>query len=229
LYSNFALLKPFFSPSLTLTIAFHFLSLGEISRGEGVSPDTTTISQFDDKGTSRASSAIDNKLQCTKGACMGNPIMMTLSEIDSAIARNIMKWRRLTRSAVELDTGFAPNTQQFGQSLDPHWFDREGRIMAAAEITGSHQDSNTLWAPTKNPTDAQMVRFKLSEIYQAVVLARLAMGAMVVFALFVNNPVESANSKPHIAIGASEEIATSLCALATVGIDAEIQADIPDD
>ena len=32
---------------------------------------------------------------------MRNPMTMTLSEIDSAIARNIMKWRRLTRSAVE--------------------------------------------------------------------------------------------------------------------------------
>jgi hypothetical protein len=158
---------------------------------------------------------------------MGKPMMMTLSEIDSAIARNIMKWRRLTRSAVELETGFSPNTQQFGQSLDPHWFDREGRIMAAAEITGS-QGSNSLWAPTKKPTDAQMVRSKLSEIYQTVVLARLAIGAMVVFALFVNNPIENANWKSHIAIGASEEIATSLCALATVGIDAEIQEDAMD-
>ena len=159
---------------------------------------------------------------------MGKTMMMTLSEIDSAIARNIMKWRRLTRSAVESDTEFSPNPQQFGQSLDPHWFDREGRIMARAEITGSHQASNTLWAPTKNPTDAQMVRSKLSETYQAVVLARLIIGTMVVFALFVNNPIESANSKPHIALGASEEIATSLCALATVGIDAEIQADAMD-
>jgi len=73
-----------------------------------------------------------------------------------------------------------------------------------------------------------MVRSKLSEIYQAVVLARMAIGAMVVFALFVNNPIENANSKSHIAIGASEEIATSLCALATVGIDAEIQENAMD-
>lgn len=159
---------------------------------------------------------------------MGKTMIMTLSEIDSAIARNVMKWRRLTRSAVESDTGFSPNLQQFEQSLDPHWFDREGRIMAAAEITESHPGSNRLWAPTKNPTDAQMVRSKLSEIYQSVVLARLAVGAMVVFALFVNNPIESANSKSHIAMGASEEIATSLCALATVGIDAEIQENTMD-
>jgi len=159
---------------------------------------------------------------------MGNPLTMTLSEIDSAIARNIMKWRRLTRFAVESESEFSPNAQQFGQSLDPHWFDREGRIMATAEITGSHSGSHTLWAPTKNPLDAQMVRFKLSEIYQSVVLARLAMGAMVVFALFVNNPIESVNSKSHIAMGPSEEIATSLCALATVGIDAEIQEDALD-
>jgi hypothetical protein len=159
---------------------------------------------------------------------MGTPMKMTLSEIDSAIARNIMKWRRLTRSAVESDSGFSPDPHQFGQSLDPHWFDREGHIVATAEIAESHQDSNTIWAPTKNPIDAQMVRFKLSEIYHAVVLARLAVGAMVVFALFVNNPIESANPKSHIAMGASEEIATSLCALTTVGIDAEIQENATD-
>ena len=159
---------------------------------------------------------------------MGNPMTMTLSEIDSAIARNIMKWRRLTRSAVESDTGFRPHTEQLAQSLDPHWFDREGRIMATAEITEPHQDSDNLWAPTKNPIDAQSVRFKLSEIYQAVVLARLAMGAMVVFALFVNNPIENINSTSHIAMGESEEIATSLCALATVGIEAEIRDDATD-
>jgi len=159
---------------------------------------------------------------------MGNTMTMTLSEIDSAIARNIMKWRRLTRSAVESDFGFSPNLQQFGQSLDPHWFDREGRIVAKAEITDSHSSSNALWAPTRNPIDAQMVRSKLSEIYQAVVLARLAVGAMVVFALFVNNPIDSRNMRSHIAMGGSEEIATSLCALATVGIDAEIQEDQTD-
>ena len=158
---------------------------------------------------------------------MRNPMTMTLSEIDSAIARNIMKWRRLTRSAVESDR-ISSYTEQLGQSLDPHWFDREGRIMATAEITEAHQGTPTLWAPTKNPMDAQLVRFKLSEIYQSIVLARLAVGAMVVFALFVNNPLESTNARSHIGMGASEELATSLCALATVGIEAEIQDDATD-
>ena len=156
---------------------------------------------------------------------MGNPMKMTLSEIDSAIARNIMKWRRLTRSAVQSEIEVRTHAQQF-ESLDPHWFDREGRIVAMAEIAESREGNDDLWSPTNNPADAQMVRFKLSEVYQAVVLARLAVGAMVVFALFVNNPVVSANSKSHIAMGASEEIATSLCALATVGIDAEITEDV---
>jgi hypothetical protein len=159
---------------------------------------------------------------------MGNPIKMTLSEIDSAIARNIMKWRRLTRSVVQSDTWsdleLTAIPQQLGQSLDPHWFDREGRVMAMAETTES-RGANAVWSPTMNPIDAQTVRFKLSEVFQAVVLARLAVGAMVVFALFVNNPVEGAHSKSHIAMGASEEIATSLCALATVGIDVEILDD----
>jgi hypothetical protein len=110
--------------------------------------------------------------------------------------------------------------------LDPHWFDREGHIMAVAEITEFRDGANAIWSPTKNPVDAQMVRFKLSEVFQAVVLARMAVGAMVVFALFVNNPHEGAQSKSHIAMGASEEIATSLCALETAGIDAEILEDV---
>ena len=67
-----------------------------------------------------------------------------------------------------------------------------------------------------------MVRFKLSEVFQSVVLARLAVEAMVGFALFVNNPIKGSRSKSHIALGATEEIATSLCALATVGIDVEL-------
>jgi hypothetical protein len=37
-----------------------------------------------------------------------------------------------------------------------------------------------------------------------------------------------ANSKSHIAMGASEEIATSVCALATVGMDVEILEDTID-
>jgi hypothetical protein len=157
---------------------------------------------------------------------MGNPIKMTLAEIDSAIARNIMKWRRLTRSAVQSDIGSNPIPQHFEQALDPHWFDREGHVMAVAEILESHDDANAIWSPTNNPVDAQMVRFKLSEAFQAVVLARLALGAMVVFALFVNNPADESRSKPHIAMGASEEIATSLCALATVGMDVELVEDV---
>jgi hypothetical protein len=157
---------------------------------------------------------------------MGKAIKMTLSEIDSAIARNVMKWRRLTRSAVQPDIGSDPNPQEFEHPLDPHWFDREGHIMATAENTKPLDRVNAIWSPTNNPADAQMVRLKLSEAFQAVVLARLAVGAMVVFALFVNNPVDEAVSNSHIAMGASEEIATSLCALATVGIDAEIIEDL---
>ena len=153
---------------------------------------------------------------------MGNPIVMSMSEVDSAIARNIMKWRRLTRSAVQADIGLSPNPQQYGQSLDPHWFDLEGRVVAMAEITESRDGTSAIWSPTTNPVDAQMVRFKLSEVFQSVVLARMAVGAMVVFALFVNNPVEGSRSTSHIAMGATEEIATSLCALATVGIDVEL-------
>jgi hypothetical protein len=156
---------------------------------------------------------------------MGNPMKMTLSEIDSAIARNIMKWRRLTRFAVQSDIGVMSNPQQLGQALDPHWFDREGRVMAIAETTESREGANAIWSPTKNPIDAQMVRFKLSEAFQAVVLARLVVGAIVVFALFVNNPADGANAKSHIAMGASEEIATSVCALATVGMDVELLED----
>jgi hypothetical protein len=153
---------------------------------------------------------------------MGNPILMSLSEVDSAIARNIMKWRRLTRAAVESDIASSPILHQHGQSLDPHWFDLEGRVVAMAEVNESREGTTAIWSPTKNPVDAQMVRFKLSEAFQSVVLARLAVGAMVVFALFVNNPIEDARSKSHIAMGATEEIATSLCALATVGIDVEL-------
>jgi len=153
---------------------------------------------------------------------MGNTMKMTLAEIDSAIARNIMKWRRLTQSVVQSDLGLMPNAHQLEQSLDPHWFDREGRVVAIAEIPGSGERPN-VWSPTKNPSDAQMVRFKLSEVFQAIVLARLAVGAIVVFALFVNNPVDGSPSKSHIAMGASEEIATSVCALATIGMDVEIQ------
>ena len=156
---------------------------------------------------------------------MGNPIMMSVSEIDSAIARNIMKWRRLTRFAVQSDIGLSSNLQYFGQSLDPHWFDLEGHAVALADIPESLENSNTIWSPTKSPVDAQMVRFKLSEVFQSVVLARLAVGALIVFALFVNNPVGGTSSKSHIAMGATEEIATSLCALATVGIDVELLAD----
>ena len=155
---------------------------------------------------------------------MGNPIMMSLAEIDSAIARNIMKWRRLTRFAVQSDVDLSPNSEHFGQSLDPHWFDLEGRAVALADIPES-RDSKTIWSPTKSPVDAQMVRFKLSEVFQSVVLARLAVGALIVFALFVNNPVVGILSKSHIAMGATEEIATSLCALATVGIDVELLED----
>jgi hypothetical protein len=102
---------------------------------------------------------------------MGKPMKMTLSEIDSAIARNIMKWRRLTRSAVQSDIEVMSNPQQVGQALDPHWFDREGRVVAIAEIAESRGGANAVWSPTKNPVDAQMVRFKLSEVFQAVVLA----------------------------------------------------------
>jgi hypothetical protein len=154
---------------------------------------------------------------------MGNPITMTLPEMDSAIARNVMKWRRLTRSAVHSDSGSDIDALDFEQSLDPHWFDRDGHIMALAENTESRRySSGAIWSPTKTPADAQTVRLKLSEVFQAVVLARLPIGAMAVFALFVNNPTDDTDSKSHIAMGASEEIATSLCALATVGIDAEI-------
>ena len=153
---------------------------------------------------------------------MGNPIVMSLTEVDSAIARNIMKWRRLTRSAAHSDIGLSPDPQQFGQSLDPHWFDLGGRVVATADNIESCEGTTAIWSPTKNPNDAQMVRSKLSEVFQSVVLARLAVGAMVVFALFVNNPTEGAASKSHIAMGATEEIATSLCALATVGIEVEL-------
>src|SRR5690349_12893937 len=98
----------------------------------------------------------DNELQPTKGAPMGSPILMSLSEVDSAIARNIMKWRRLTRSALQSDIGLSPNPQQYGQSLDPHWFDLEGRIVAMAETTESREGTNGIWSPTGNPVDAQM-------------------------------------------------------------------------
>jgi len=97
-------------------------------------------------------------------------------------------------------------------------------------------DTSWRWQRIQNRVDIQVApsgrrpklppmpkRFlKLSEVFQAVVLARLPIGAMAVFALFVNNPTDDTDSKSHIAMGASEEIATSLCALATVGIDAEI-------
>jgi hypothetical protein len=151
--------------------------------------------------------------------------MMSLAEVDSAIARNVMKWRRLTRAAVQSDVGVSPPPEHFGHSLDPHWYDRDGRIVAIAEGTESREGTNVIWSPTKNTVDAQMVRFKLSEVFQSVVLARLAVGAMIVFALFVNNPIGGTASKSHIAMGATEEIATSLCALATVGIDVELLED----
>jgi hypothetical protein len=89
----------------------------------------------------------------------------------------------------------------------------------------SREGSRIIWSPTKNAKDAQMVRYKLAEVFQSIVLARLAVGAMALFALFVNKPVDDGKAESHIAMGASEEIATSLCALATVGINAEIQED----
>ena len=153
---------------------------------------------------------------------MGNPILMSLAEVDSAIARNIMKWRRLTRSAVQSDIGLSSKAEHYGEALDPHWFDLEGHVVAMAEIAEPVERTSVIWSPTKSPVDAQMVRFKLSEVFQSVVLARLAVGAMIVFALFVNNPVEGSRTRSHIAMGATEEIATSLCALATVGIDVEL-------
>ena len=116
---------------------------------------------------------------------------MTLAEIDSAIARNLMKWRRLTRSAAQAIAGEGPDENQQAQLLDPRWFDREGRAVATAENTESHHGSNPVWSPTQNPADAQKVRFKLAEMFQSIVLARLAVGAMVLFALFVNKPFES--------------------------------------
>ena len=154
---------------------------------------------------------------------MGNPITMTLSEIDSAIARNLMKWRRMTRSAVQSDVGLDPNHVDYAQSLDPHWFDREGHVVATAESPDSYEGSSNVWSPTKNAVDAQTVRSKLAEKYQSVILARIAVGAMAIFALFINNSFNHGRTQSHIAMGASEEIATSLCALAAVGIEAQIE------
>ena len=153
---------------------------------------------------------------------MANPITMTLSEIDSAIARNLMKWRRMTKFAVETDGKIISDSMDFSQSLDPHWFDRDGHVVATAEATHSRA-GECVWSPTHNAADAQAVRYKLAEKYQSIILARIVGGAMALFALFINTPVSHGRTKSHIAMGASEEIATSLCALAAVGIEAQIE------
>ena len=156
---------------------------------------------------------------------MSHQARMTLGEIDSAIARNLMKWHRSTRQVAQssiwtpLDSGPTP------QSLDPHWFDKEGRPVALAEAAADIQGSGKPWSPTRNLSDAHQVRIKLAEKFQFILLGRLAAGALFVFAMVVDRPLDGKLRSPYVAVGPSEEIATGLCALATVQINAEIQED----
>jgi len=156
---------------------------------------------------------------------MGNYANMTLSEIDAAIARNLMKWRRLTRAAAITDSVSNLDENESAKSLDPHWFDREGHIVALAETTGAGNGTRKTWSPTRRAADAQEVRNKLAETFKSIVLSRLAVGTDFLFSLFVHGSNMGSSSKLHLALGESEEIATSLCALETVGIDAKIQKD----
>jgi len=153
---------------------------------------------------------------------MSNQVKMTLQEVDSAIARNLMKWHRITREVA--NTGIWTPTDRVisAQALDPHWFDTEGRPVALAEIPSSGTSSEKLWSPTRNFSDARQVRTKLAEKFQFILLGRLAVGALFIFAMVVDRPLEGSLRAPYVATGASEEIATGLCALATVQITAEI-------
>jgi hypothetical protein len=154
---------------------------------------------------------------------MSQQVKMTLREIDSAIARNLMKWHRVTHEVAQASTWLSSAGEEFAQTLDPHWFDKEGRPVAVAEVTAYGQTSGKPWSPTRNLSDAQQVRTNLAERFQFILLGRLAVGALFIFAMVVDRPQEGHLRSPYVAMGASEEIATGLCALATVQINAEVQ------
>src|SRR5437868_462224 len=108
---------------------------------------------------------------------MSNQVKMTLREIDFAIARNLMKWRRMTRAVAEEKIAVVPETLRIDQSLDPHWFDGDGRPVAAAENCGSHDHCEKAWSPTIDPAAAQQVRSKLGEKFRSMMMERIAIGA----------------------------------------------------
>jgi len=153
---------------------------------------------------------------------MSNQVKMTLQEVDSAIARNLMKWHRVTREVANAGIWTPPEKVISAQALDPHWFDVNGHPMALAELPAGGTSSEKLWSPTRNFSDARQVRTKLAEKFQFILLGRLAVGALFIFAMVVDRPLEGTLRSPYVAVGASEEIATGLCALATVQITAEI-------
>ena len=153
---------------------------------------------------------------------MSNQVKMTLKEVDSAIARNLMKWHRVTREVANAGIWTPSDREPTAQELDPHWFDIEGHPVALAEMPAGGISTEKLWSPTRNFLDARQVRTKLAERFQFILLGRLAVGALFIFAMVVDRPLEGVLRSPYVAVGASEEIATGLCALATVQITAEI-------
>jgi hypothetical protein len=156
---------------------------------------------------------------------MSHQVKMTLREIDSAMARNLMKWHRSTREVAQSSIWTPLDGGPAVEPLDPHWFDKEGRPVALAEAAADSHGSGKPWSPTRNISDAHQVRSKLAENFQLILLGRLAVGALFIFAVLVDRPLEGKLPSPYVAVGPSEEIATGLCALATVQINAEIQED----
>jgi hypothetical protein len=163
--------------------------------------------------------------KCQKGVRMSHQVKMTLREIDSAIARNLMKWHRSTREVAQSSIWTMDGDNPSTQALDPHWFDKEGRPVALAEAAADSRSTGKPWSPTRNLADAQQVRTKLAEKFQFILLGRLAVGALFIFAMVIDRPLDGKLLSPYVALGPSEEIATGLCALATVQINAEIQED----
>jgi len=153
---------------------------------------------------------------------MSNQVKMTLQEVDSAIARNLMKWHRVTREVANCGTWTSSDRELSALGLDPHWFDTDGYPVALAELPAGEISTERLWSPTRNLSDARQVRNKLAEKFQFILLGRLAVGALFIFAMVVDRPLDGTLRSPYVATGASEEIATGLCALATVHITAEI-------
>src|SRR4051812_10789950 len=133
---------------------------------------------------------------------MSNQAKMTLQEIDSSIARNLMKWHRVTRNVADATIWALAQTEASDQTLDPHWFDKEGHPAALAEAPPGIQSSQRVWSPTRNLSDAQQVRAKLGEKFQFIMLGRLAVGALFIFAMVVDRPLEGHLRIPYVAVGA---------------------------